>query len=286
MIIWLASYPKSGNTLLRSMLSAYFFSEDGIYNFDIIKNIKQFPNVTLFENLGIDIRNEEEVIKNYIKVQETFNKKNSVQFCKTHSCLFNYYNKYPFTNLENSLGVIYVVRDPRNVVTSLSKFSLNSVENVAEIMINQTYISGDLNANKNKGERTTVLTGTWASNFETWKSFNFDNRYLLIKYEDLVARPDEVFTKILKFICKLNKTKFKIDKKKFNNVIKTTSFEYMKSLEKKDGFTESKIDPETNKRIPFFNLGPKNDWKKLLNSEITKKIEKAFKKEMKELGYL
>ena len=52
------------------MLAAYFFSEDGIYSFDLIKNIKQFPNITLFEKLGVDIRNEEEVVKNYIKVKK------------------------------------------------------------------------------------------------------------------------------------------------------------------------------------------------------------------------
>ena len=75
MFIWLASYPKSGNTLLRSMIAAYFFSKEGIYNFDLIKNIKQFPNITLFERLGIDVKNEKEVVKNYIKVQESFNKK-------------------------------------------------------------------------------------------------------------------------------------------------------------------------------------------------------------------
>ena len=286
MIIWIASYPKSGNTLIRSMVSAYFFSTDGIYNFDLIKNIKQFPNITLFENLGIDIRNEEEVIKNYIKVQETFNNKNSLQFCKTHSCLFNYQKKHSFTNLDNSLGAIYVVRDPRNVVTSYAKFSKNSPENVANIMIDQTYVSGDLNASKNRGERTTILSGTWASNFQTWKSFNYQNRYLLIKYEDLTTNTESVFTKILEFIFNLNKTKFNIDKKKFKNVIKTTSFEYMQRLEKKDGFQESKIDSETNERIPFFNLGPKNDWNKLLEAKIIKKIEIAFNEEMKELGYL
>ena len=80
MIVWLASYPKSGNTLVRSMLAAYFFSKKGIYDFDLIKNIRQFPNVKLFEDIGIDIKNEKEVIKNYIKVQETFTKKNSIQF--------------------------------------------------------------------------------------------------------------------------------------------------------------------------------------------------------------
>ena len=51
MIIWLASYPKSGNTLLRSMLSAYFFTTDGKFNFETIKNINQFPDLKLFENL-------------------------------------------------------------------------------------------------------------------------------------------------------------------------------------------------------------------------------------------
>ena len=40
MIIWLASYPKSGNTLVRSMLAAYYFSNDGVYNFDQITSVR------------------------------------------------------------------------------------------------------------------------------------------------------------------------------------------------------------------------------------------------------
>jgi hypothetical protein len=60
----------------------------------------------------------------------------------------------------------------------------------------------------------------------------------------------------------------------------------MKNLEKEKGFTEARINKETGEKIPFFNLGPKNDWKKLLDLEVIKKIEKAFKKEMKELEYL
>ena len=119
MFIWIASYPKSGNTLTRSLLASYFFSQNGNFDFDLIKNINQFPIKSLFLNLGIDIKNEKEVIKNYIKVQESINKKNSIQFLKTHSYLFNIENS-PFTNLENSLGVIYIVRDPRNVVISAS----------------------------------------------------------------------------------------------------------------------------------------------------------------------
>ena len=77
MIVWLASYPKSGNTLVRSMLAAYFFSKDGIYDFDLIRNIKQFPDNTLFKEMGLNINNDEEIIKNYINVQEKINKKNN-----------------------------------------------------------------------------------------------------------------------------------------------------------------------------------------------------------------
>ena len=88
MIVWLASYPKSGNTLLRSMLAAYLFSNDGNYFFGLIKNIKQFPHGGLFQKLGIDINNQSEVIKNYIRVQDIINKSGSIQFLKTHSFFF------------------------------------------------------------------------------------------------------------------------------------------------------------------------------------------------------
>ena len=69
MIIWLASYPKSGNTLVRSMLSAYNFSNTGEFNFELLKNIKQFPNRNIFNYLGVDTSNKLEIAKNYISAQ-------------------------------------------------------------------------------------------------------------------------------------------------------------------------------------------------------------------------
>ena len=116
--------------------------------------------------------------------------------------------------------------------------------------------------------------------------FKNQGRYLLIKYEDLIKDRDFTFRKILKFIYKLQGTKFEINQKKFQKTIETTDFERMKRLEKKEGFFEAKTHDETGKKIPFFNLGPKNDWRKLLEPKIKEKIENSFKKEMKELGYL
>jgi len=267
------------------MISAYFFSKDGIYNFDLIKNIKQFPKIGLFQKIGINIKDDKEVIKNYIKVQNTFITKNSLQFLKTHSYLFNFENKYPFTDLKNSLGVIYIVRDPRNIINSFAKFWNTPQEKIAEIMINDLYMGGDFASEKIE-DRTKVWTGTWSSNFQSWKSFKFQERYLLVKYEDLIANPEKVFLKILEFIYQLNKKKFYLNKSKLNNVIKTTKFESMQLLEKKIGFNEAKINDQTGEKIPFFNLGPKNDWKNSLDGKIRFKIEKAFKKEMQELNYL
>jgi len=284
MFIWLASYPKSGNTLVRSLLSAYFFSKDGIYNFDLIKNIKQFPTIELFESLGIDIKNQKEVIKNYIKVQDSINQKNIIQFLKTHSYLFNI-DGNGFTNLNNSLGAIYIVRDPRTIVSSSTKFFNISQIEAADRLIKTTFIGGDLN-NKRSSNRTTVYTGTWNGNYNSWKSFKSNGKYLLIKYEDLIFNKEESLKKILKFIHKLKNINFEINEKKFQNVIDSTSFESMQKLERKKGFNESSINEKTGEKIAFFNLGPKNDWKKSLDLEVINKIEKAFKKEMEELGYL
>jgi len=284
MFIWLASYPKSGNTLVRSLLASYFFSKDGIYNFSLIKNIKQFPNIKLFENLGIDIKNEREVIANYIRVQQSFNKKESTQFLKTHSYLFNIENN-AFTDLNNSLGVIYIVRDPRNVVTSFANHSSISIDECANHLINEWFSRGNLNS-FNYTEKTTLYSGTWASNYKSWKPFKSQGKYLLIKYEDLINKKEEILLKMLKFIYKLNKKNFEVDKVKFKNVIDSTSFERMKVLEKEVGFNESKINKKTGEKITFFNLGKKNDWKEIITPTIKEKIENAFKEEMKELGYL
>ena len=284
MFIWLASYPKSGNTLVRALLSSYFFSNDGIFNFELIKNIKQFPHSGVFENLGIDITNEKEVIKNYIRAQESINQKNSIQFLKTHSYLFNI-NNNPFTDLNNTLGAIYIVRDPRNVVTSYAHHNSITIEESAERMINSLEYGGKTGSD-HISDKTKVYLGSWNSNYNSWKSFKSPGKYLLIKYEDILLNKEKVLINILEFVHELKGINFVIDQKKIDNVIKSTSFEKMKDMEKKEGFIEAKVNLKTGKKIPFFNLGSKNIWKNNLDNKIINKIENSFKKEMIELGYL
>ena len=135
MIVWLVSYPKSGNTLLRSILSSYFYSKEGEFSFKNLNYISQFPLTSQFMSAGIDIDNDEEVFKNFINVQNFLNQeKGKVKFLKTHSALSKMHG-CNFTDLNNTLGVIYIVRDPRNVVNSLAHHNDLSIDESADTMI-------------------------------------------------------------------------------------------------------------------------------------------------------
>ena len=282
MIIWLASYPKSGNTLLRSMLSSYYFSKDGKFEFKLLKNIHQFPNISLFKNLNINTDDELEVVKNYIKVQQIINKQdgNKLRFLKTHSSL-NDINGYKFTDLNNSLGVIYIVRDPRNIVRSFANHSQISVEEAKQNLVNVKILGGK----NDPVNKSTVHIGSWSSNFKSWKEFKKVNKYLLIKFEDLISQPGQVFRLILNFVHELTKTQPEIDDTKLKNTIKTTSFEYLRKLEEKENFSEAATQSQ-EKYVKFFKYGDKENLIESLPTQIKKELENQLSDEMIELGYL
>ena len=273
MIIWLASYPKSGNTLLRAMLASYLFSENGIFNFKLLNNIKQFPAKHFFEDLGIDPKNRKELIKNSLRAQEPMGKTETVGLLKTHNLLFNFNKRYPFTNLDQSLGVIYIVRDPRNVVLSYARHLSISIEDTVKLIT----IGNGIDDN---------IMGNWSENYKSWKNFKKYNRYLLVKYEDFVSNRNETFLKILKFIFKLRNINFSLDNNKFTEMLDTTTFENLKNLENKEGFAESKKNKKTGKNVIFFDKGAKRDWSTSLDPTMSAKLEKVFREEMIELGYL
>ena len=277
MILWLASYPKSGNTLLRSILATYFFSEDGIFNFHHLYKIGQFPSLIHFENLGIDTSDSDQIYSNIIKAQELINNSsNQLKFFKTHSALAKI-NNNNFTDFKNTLGAIYVIRDPRNVVTSFAHHYQIDSDEATKCLLNEKFWNY-----KNEKVPKTFLS-SWKQNYNSWKQLN--DKTLFIKYEDLIKNKKTVLIRVFKFFESLG-AKLELDMVKLNKVIKSTEFEKMKDMETKETFRESIVDKKTGKKRPFFNLGPKNDWKKILSDENREKIEKAFKEEMIELGYL
>jgi hypothetical protein len=284
MIIWLASYPKSGNTWVRSFITSLLYNENNEANLKDLIHIQQYPLRSHFTNLVSDIDNLGELSSNWILSQKIINQDNKIKFFKTHHALCKFNNSF-FTNGEVSLGTVHIVRDPRNVISSiLYHFSKKNYEEAREFLFDERKAIGkkfdpkDPNVNKNI---FTVL-GSWKNHYLSWKEFK--KNYLLIKYEDLLSNPQAEFHKLSEYLSKHLNVKFENDK--INHAIKSNSFENLKKLEKENGFIEAINDKETGEKKRFFNLGPENDWKKLLNIKLKEDIEKEFKTEMRELGYI
>ena len=280
MIIWISSYPKSGNTWVRALLSSYFYSKDGNFHFDLLEQIKEFPKHSDYLNEISVNSNLAEIAKEWIPAQRKLNLKhnNSTFFLKTHSAICNV-DGSDFTDKENTLGAIYVVRDPRNVILSLSNHFDLSIEKSLEMICNKKQIITNP-TKENRYIGFTVLSD-WQNHYRTWKNCKLVE-VKIVKYEDLILSPKNTFIGILKFINKFMQVD--IDEDRIKNVLMSTEFSKLQQSENKYGFKESSNMSGFNKK--FFNLGPKNNWKNLLKKEIKEKIENHFKEEMKELGYL
>ena len=283
MIIWLASYPKSGNTYVRAFLSAYYFSENGQFDFSQISNIDQFPHEKFFKQ---KVNSISEASKQWLPIQKEINKDKKIRFFKTHSFLGNYQNN-EFTSPETTLGAVYIVRDPRNVLTSLKNHYSFDDDKALEMITDK---SRSLMSN-NGSHASLNFISSWAENYLSWLK---DNRFrrLFIKYEDLITNKYETFRDIIVFTNTLMNKVEGVNKSKLQKAIETTNFNVLKKKEISETFDGSESSFKNwrkfhseNKNL-FFNLGPENDWKRILNTKISNKIEIGFEKEMKKLGYL
>jgi len=282
MIIWIASYPKSGNTWVRGLLSSYLYSDDGSFNFNLLKKIQQFPDKNHFEYFIKDFSDIKKISNYWIAAQDRINlfNENKTTFFKTHSALCTFDNNL-FTNKNNTQAVIYVVRDPRNVITSISNYYSMSIEESYSFIINKNKIISKAEwGDKNFGISTVL--GSWALHYKSWEQIKFAP-ILIIKYEDLIKDTKNSLIEIINF---LNKFMYiKIDNQKIVNTVESCSFDNLAKREKAEGFFEAAWSKKKEK-INFFHLGKKNDWKNLLSEEIENKIRTTFHKEMKELNYI
>jgi len=277
MIIWLASYPKSGNTWIRYFLKSYFNSSDKNFSLDAKNNddfySTSFPNIFLLNDMKIDYFNFGNIIKNWIPMQDFINLNNQTNFLKTHNAMCTI-NNYHFTNISNTLGAIYIVRDPRSIVASFADHFQISHKETVENMFSSEH--GETPIINGKSYYQSIM-GTWSDHYNSWKTYK-GRKVIIIKYEDLRSKTYETFSKIIKYLNEINGTIF--DEKKIKLSIEQTSFKNLRTLEEKDGFIER------GKGDFFFRKGKIDSWKQELSLDLIKKIEIKFRKEMLELGYI
>jgi len=273
MIIWLSSYPKSGNTWARIFLTNYLFEEnqDPFANID---KISSYPRKKYFDFLDPNdfknLKDKEQNFKHHIVSQEKINLNAETNIFKSHSYC-GALNGNNFSDANNTAGFIYFVRDPRSVAISLSHHMSETLEKAVSMMLNKNQF---MQPDNNDG--LLEFFSSWKVNYLSWRNSKYPK--LIIKYEDLKKDPFSNFKNILNFISEYKK--INIDENKINKIIKKCEFENLRLQEKKNGFKERK-----GKEL-FFRQGKVDEWKERLPKNLIDRIEKEFNSEMKELGYL
>jgi len=290
-IFWISSYPKSGNTLIRAILTGLFFSDDGKVSFQDMRNIALFEttrrlnfiksiNKEDFYNLG-DLRTLSKYWQK-IQVNQELKITKGFGFLKTHSCLVSIKNNL-FTSKDITKGYIYVIRDPRDLCISWAKHSNYSIDQSIDFLCNSLSVLKWINKSKYsimpKNIFPLQFISSWSEHVKSWTENDIDVPKLIIKYEELITNKEMVIKKIIKFFNENFGMEISNSDTRLKNILKTTSFTYMKKLEDKNSFDESM--PWSS----FFREGKKGQWKDILSKAQQSKIEESLGEYMSLLGY-
>jgi hypothetical protein len=272
-VIWLASYPKSGNTWFRSFLTALMkgdvdineMATDGIYS------AKNYIEDAL--DLEVDDLSELE-LQRFRKIAFTHihQNKEKPSFVKTHDAFtYSPWGGEPIIPTEISKVAIYLIRNPLDVALSFANHNGQEVQETIDKFICST--QGAMVKRFKAANQSKQLMGTWAMHVESWIS-QIDIPVCVIRYEDMEANPEGTFTRAVKAMG-LDYTESEIQQ-----AIELSRFERLKTQEKEKGFKEKAI-----KASSFFHQGKTGRWKEELNISQIQKITRINEKMMRKFGY-
>lgn len=287
MIKWIASYPKSGNTWLRSLLADYkCFKEK--YTFNVLsEQIHTFPRSNYFDFLineritkARDSFENIEFASNYwgaIQRRLILEQKKDF-FLKTHGAPCRIGNNLLFPKDTTKLSIC-IVRDPRQVLFSLMNYyQMKNQESALDFLTQSQNLEVRDHLNKNKIFSYLPIP-CWKDFYLSWLAYEKVFPILFIRYEDMFDV--KTFQKILAFVGKYSDDKdYSYDEKKANIVFKRSNFENLKKIENKHGFDE-----KLNSKVNFFNEGKIDTWRNKIKNDIKLEIELKFKTIMEKFHY-
>lgn len=274
-IIWLASYPKSGNTWFRAFISA-LFSEKEI-DINQLGTDGIFSDKLLFEQI-LDLDADEvklEFVETWRRAVYRYHsaKCSKKIFIKIHDAYtFSEIDLLPLIPTEPSKMAIYLVRNPLDVTLSLANHTGRTIDKTIDKLITNAEGAIGIKPTSNFNQFYQPL-GTWSMHVETWKN-NTDFPVHFIKYEDMKAIPFRTFKDAVEAM-ELNFSDTQI-----RNAIDQTEFEKLKDKEIKNGFKENQ-----NLKSTFFNKGQVGRWKTELSAEQINKIRGTNEPMMRHFGY-
>ena len=274
-IIWLASYPKSGNTWMRAFLH------------NLLTNAKKpvEPNYLDTFTLGnkaagwykpyangknLAELTAEDLSRARPLVHRDFTRTSpDTVFVKTHCYLGADDFGVPLISMEFTSGAIYIVRNPLDVCLSMTSHFACSVDEAIDYL---GYIRNSMGGGD--GESIMEPVSTWSIHVESWTG-QPNPRLLTVRYEDMLDRPQIAFGNVTRFLS------LQPSADRFERAIRFSSFESLRKLEEQKGFKERSDVAER-----FFREGRKDQWREKLSEAQVRRIVDEHRAQMTRFGYV
>ncbi len=276
-IVWIASYPKSGNTWIRVFLYHLVRILNGIPRED--NELNKLDRASMYEGRLFDLYAQlmgkpvtaatpEEIITVRPRVHAAIvERAPGVTLVKTHNVLGQIYG-VPIVNLAVSIGSIYVVRDPRDVALSLAHHLGSTVDKAIEVMATPKFATG------NTPEGVAEVWGSWGEHVYSWAG-RPDPAALVVRYEDMIADPVTQFTAIAHHLRQ------KPPAETIAEAVSLSGFENLAAAERENDFRE-----RSERADRFFRSGRAGEWREKLSEDQARRVVQAHHKEMRQFGYL
>jgi hypothetical protein len=274
-IIWVASYPKSGNTWVRIFLHNLLKELSGAGSAQDINRLHEHSGWEIFaapfeQVLGKPIARATrvEIAGARSEVQRRLaNARAAPILVKTHLCVGEDYG-YPTINLNATLAAVYVVRNPLDIAVSYSHHSGQSIDVTIAHMATRGL--------KTLGKERDVfeVLGTWSQHIASWMGMTARPVHLL-RYEDMLASPERVFMALARFL------RLAPSADQLKRAIAKSSFAELSRQEKERGFKERS--PAAKQ---FFREGRTGQWRDVLTPKQVQDICAAHAPMMQRFGYL
>lgn len=270
---WIAGYPKSGTTLIRTMIHKLLYGPDGPDGATARLDLST-PHMTSLTSLyaqefddGLRDATDAwpDMVRRARRVQSKAAARGADLFVKTHAANATI-NDVSFIDWDLSASFIYVYRDPREILGSYAHHFGLSLDQSLTSLNNEQNIHGTP-----KGLAEPLLS--WSQNVLSWSPKN-DTSFLILKFEDIVDERRKT-TEVLNDFFRFGRSARDLD-----SIATQTGFEYLKNQEEKFGFHEAKTDRR------FFRQGQKSSWADIDHQKYIAPIIEQNGALMSKLGYL
>jgi hypothetical protein len=275
-IVWLVSYPKSGNTWFRVFLTNYQKNIQDPASLDEIQSSRIAGNVIDFEEIiGLDpfelTADEVDLYRPalYRALSDNAEKTCHISYKKAHDGYT--LNKYCFPIFPEDVTkeAIYFIRNPMDVCVSFANHNAEKLDMTLKSLLNEAfYIAGG----KSGQLRQKLLS--WKSHVQSWKNQTLIPVHF-VRYEDMIRKPMETFGSIITFL------ELEYDEKRLERAITNSDFKLLQQMEEENGFKE-----KAQLCQHFFWKGKIGNYRDYLSKDQINQIVEYNYDTMKEFGYI